>query len=87
METHYPKMYADIIYPAIYGEEYQEPAQTSMFDDDTLDSDSDTLSAANRWRQQSTRFQKGNDSGIRFAKSNKELDNQLPIEENPDDIL
>ena len=87
METHYPKMYADIIYPAIYGEEYQEPAQTSMFDDDTLDSDSDTLSAANRWRQQSTRFQKGNDSGIRFAKSNKELDDQLPIEENPDDIL
>lgn len=87
METHYPKMYADIIYPAIYGEEYQEPAQTSMFDDDTLDSDSDTLSAANRWRQQSTRFQKGNDSGIRFAKSNSELDNQLPIEENPDDIL
>ena len=87
METHYPKMYADIIYPAIYGEEYQEPAQTSMFDDDTLDSDSDTLSAANRWRQQSTRFQKGNDSGIRFAKSNRELDNQLPIEENPDDIL
>lgn len=87
METHYPKMYADIIYPAIYGEEYKEPTQTSIFDDDTLDSDADTLNNANRWRQQSTRFQPGNTQGSRFDKSNREPEDQLSFDDNPDDLL
>ena len=89
METHYQKMYADKIYPAIYGKEYEEPVQTTLFDTDELDSTSDTLSTANKWRQQSTRFQPGNEQGIRFASNNRAPQNQLTLdtEENPDDIL
>lgn len=89
METHYQKMYADKIYPAVYGKEYEEPVQTTLFDADELDSTSDTLSAANKWRQQSTKFQPGNEQGIRFASNNRHPQNQLTLDdtENPDDIL
>lgn len=89
MESHYQKMYADKIYPAIYGKEYEEPVQTTLFDTDELDSDENTLSTANKWRQQSTRFQPGNQSGIQFAPSNRASSNQITIDDevNPDDIL
>ena len=82
-------MYADKIYPAIYGKEYEEPVQTTLFDMDELDSTADTLSTANKWRQQSTRFQPGNEKGVRFASNNRTPQNQLTLdmEENPDDIL
>ncbi len=89
MEQHYQRLYADIIYPAIYGKEYEEPVQLS-FDDinnnsDELATDSDTISAANTYNQQRTRFQKGNQSGIQFASSRDNPD-QIPLE-NPDDEL
>ena len=79
MEKHYPKMYADKIYPAIYGKEYEEPVQTNMFDKDTLDSTSDIIDVANKERQQSTRFKKGNQSGIQFA--SKDTDDQLDFDD------
>ena len=79
MEKHYPKMYADKIYPAIYGKEYEEPVQTNMFDKDTLDSTPDIIDVANKERQQSTRFKKGNQSGIQFAP--KDADNQLDFDD------
>ena len=89
MEQHYQKMYADIIYPAIYGKAYEEPVQLSIDDTDELidDNDTDTLDAANEYNKERTRFQKGNEKGIRFASKDPEPDeDQLEIE-NEDDIL
>ena len=89
MEQHYQKMYADIIYPAIYGKAYEEPVQLSIDDEDELidDNDTDTLDAANKYNQERTKFQKGNEKGIRFAAKDPEPDeDQLEIE-NEDDIL
>lgn len=85
MRVHYEKMYADKIYPAIYGKEYGEPVQLSIIDDDELDSTSDTIDTANRWRRNSTRFKPGNQSGIQFARNNNN-ENQISLE-NEDDII
>lgn len=80
MEKYYPQLYADIIYPAIYGEAYIDPVQldieTSVQDEPELQSDQDTLDIANKWASTRSRFQKGNDQGIRFAPSpdKKQLD-------------
>lgn len=88
MKKHYQKMYADIIYPAIYGKEYTEPVQLPIDDTDELASDSDTINRANIERQKSTQFQKGNTQGVRFAKQNSVPSEQQEIEvENPDDII
>lgn len=92
MEKHYEKLYADVIYPAIYGKKYTEPVQLS-FDDidnktDELQTDTDTIDKANVYNKQRTQFQKGNTQGIRFASSNKPDENQMELEmENPDDQI
>lgn len=94
MQLHYEKLYADIIYPAVYGTEYEEPVQLSIDDIDNNDelageTDSDTIDIANDYNKERTKFQKGNDQGIRFAEKPGESDeDQLEIEEeNPDDEL
>jgi hypothetical protein len=96
MEKHYSKLYADVIYPAIYGKEYEEPVQLSFDDmhntENALDSDETTLDAANDASVRNSRFQKGNKQGIRFAPSDDEKDAEdtqlsLEDEENPDDQL
>lgn len=83
MEKHYQKLYSDFIYPAIYGKEYSEPVQLS-FDDierdnDELSTDKETIDKANEYNKRRTQFQKGNDSGIRFA-PNTEDKNQLSLD-------
>lgn len=83
MEKHYQKLYADIIYPAIFDKEYEEPVQLSIDDvekDDTLQTDSDTLDTANKYNQARTKFQKGNQQGIRFAPTHTENPDQLEFE-------
>ena len=70
MKKYREKQYADIIYPAIYGKPYEEPVQTSMFDDDELASDEDTLDVSNEFGRTSTQFKKGNTQGLRFASKN-----------------
>lgn len=94
MKKHYQKLYADIIYPAIYGKKYEEPVQLSLDDmednTDELQTDTDTIDKANIYNKQRTQFQKGNDQGIRFAPSNKAPKDQMELEdeeENPDDII
>lgn len=73
MEQHQPRLYADIIYPAIYQQEYQEPVQLDMTDIDNneLTTDNDILDTANKWNKARTQFQKGNTQGIRFAPEEK----------------
>jgi len=94
MEHHYQKLYADIIFPAVFGREYSEPVQLPIEDTDSSDmlaseDDVDTIDAANTYNQNRTRFQKGNKQGIRFA-SKDDTPSEDPDdieEENPDDQL
>ena len=74
MQKHYEKLYADIIYPAIYDKKYEEPVQLDMLDDDTMQSDKDTIDASNKEARTKNQFQKGNNQGVRFApKFNRQI--------------
>jgi hypothetical protein len=69
MQKHYQKLYADIIYPAIYGKTYEDPVQMDMFDD-TLQTDSETIDNSNEYARTKNQFKIGNTQGVRFG-SNK----------------
>lgn len=74
MQQNYQKLYADIIYPAIYQKPYEDGVQLGMFDDengDELKTDTDTINKANVHvdRDDAGRFTTGNKQGIRFAPS------------------
>lgn len=92
MQVHYERLYADIIYPAVYGKDYEDDVQLSIDDLDnkdelSTDSDTDALDAANAFNKERTKFQIGNDKGVRFAPNPPKPDvDQLSIE-NEDDIL
>ena len=82
MEKNYEKLYADIIYPAVYGKPYEQPVQTTIFDDEAelaSETDTDEVSKAIEQGKKSTQFQKGNVSGVRFA--NKDDADQISIED------
>lgn len=90
MEKHYNKLYAEIIYPAIYGKKYEEPVQMTMDDSDTLatDSDTSTLDAANEYTRKSSQFQQGNKQGRKFVSQKKVDDGQMSMDDyNEDDVL
>lgn len=72
MEKHYNKLYADIIYPAIYKKDYEEPVQLDIFDDDSLETDTSTLDKSNEYARSKNQFQKGNTQGVRFASQNND---------------
>ena len=84
MERHYNKLYADIIYPAVYGKEYEDPVQLTFDDSEELASedDVDVIDDSNKEAADRGKFKQGNDSGIRFA--SKETDELL---DNEDDML
>ena len=80
MERNYQKLYADIIYPAVYAKKYEEPVQTRLDDteDNTeLNTSTDTINKANvhQGKDERGRFTQGNQSGIRFA-SEKETEDE-----------
>lgn len=85
MKKHYQKMYADVIYPAIYGKEYEEPVQLPI--EDEIETDTEIIDKANIEKQKSTQFQKDNKQGVRFAKEPEESSQEEIDIENPDDIL
>ena len=69
IKDHYSKLYQTIIYPAVYGKEYEEPIQMDIFDDNgNLETDKDTIDKSNQYGRDRTKFQKGNTKGVRFAK-------------------
>lgn len=72
MEKHQQRLYADIIYPAIYENEYNKDVQLDLFDNgkQRLKTDKRTISSTNKWAATKNQFKKGNDQGIRFASSN-----------------
>lgn len=59
-EQHRQKEYADIIYPAIYNKEYEEPIQLSLDDKDELDSEETLLNKANEEGKARGQFKRGN---------------------------
>ena len=79
MEKHYQKLYADIIYPAVYGKEYEEPVQLDLFDDDVLETDTDMLDKSNEYARTKNQFKQGNTQGVKFA--SKADNNQLTFDD------
>ncbi len=77
MEKHYQKLYADVIYPAIYGKKYEKDVQLPM--DDEEPTSPDLINKANLAARQKGQFQKGNTQGIRFAKEDEEDAEQLEM--------
>ena len=76
MEKHYQKLYADIIYPAIYEKEYSDDVQLSIDDlnngEKELKDDSDEIDISNKYARTKNQFKAGNQSGIQFASKNDE---------------
>lgn len=80
MERYKKNLYTKIMYPAIYGRKYEEPVQTSMFDDESeLESGEETLNVSNRLAREKSRFKKNNP--YRIQKKEKISDNQVGIED------
>ena len=70
IEDHYENAYAEIIYPQLYGREYDKDVQLGLFDKDELDNqDTD---AANQYGKTRTQFKRGNQSGVQFASEEPE---------------
>ena len=70
MEKHYKRLYADIIYPAIYQKKYEEPVQLDIDDTDELDTTQATIDKSNKYAADKQKFKQGNKDGYKFA-SNK----------------
>lgn len=81
IKDHYENSYAEIIYPQLYGREYDQDVQLGLFDKDELDNtDTDQANEYGRTRGQ---FKKGNQSGVQFAKNEPEEisdDDQLELD-------
>ena len=82
------KLYADIIYPAIYGEKYQGPVQIGMLDkqelDNTLDTDSTTdIDQANKEGRQRGVFKVGNK--YRFKPDERPGKMQMSMDDSEED--
>lgn len=65
MENHYQQLYAEIIYPALYGKEYEEPYQTDIINNKELDSTQDEIDTANKWARERTQWKQGNEYRFR----------------------
>lgn len=78
-EQHRQKDYADIIYPAIYDKEYEEPIQLSFDDKGELDSEEEVIDKSNEEGRTRGQFKAGNE--YRFRPQEKENPDQLTIED------
>lgn len=83
MKNNYQKLYADVIYPAIYGKKYDADVQMRLDDteDGTLDTSTSAIDKANvhQGRDERGRFSKGNTSGVRFSQEEKDDDNTIQL--------
>lgn len=82
MEKHNKKLYADYIFPAIFGREYEEPVQLSLFDKDELDTDETTLDASNKLSRNKGQFKSGN--SYRYQKQPVNTGTQMSLEDSED---
>lgn len=83
MKANREMIYADVLYPAIYGKKYsaEEPVQMSIDDTDrdSLDTDTDTINKANQAARAKGQFRQGNE--YRFTKGYNRDRNQIGIED------
>lgn len=75
------RLYADIIYPAIFNKAYEEPVQQDLFDDE-LDTDEETIDQANIEAKEKGRFKAGNEYRIPAADKVKD---QITIDDITDE--
>lgn len=78
MKQHYEKAYSTIIYPAIYGKEYEGDVQLDITGDE-LDTGKETIDTANTEGGKSGQFKAGNK--YRYQKQEKPDDTQISIED------
>lgn len=88
IEVHKPSLYADIVYPAIYGKKYEGPVQTSFLDDDNKladkESGKDDLDQSNIEARKRGQFTAGNEYRFRPSTTSP---GQLSIpEEDSEDV-
>lgn len=81
IKAHQEKLYADIIYPAIYGTEYEEPVQLGIEDTDELSTGKDDIDISNKYARTKSQFKAGNQSGVQFAPPNKEDEKQINFDQ------
>ena len=83
MKKHYERLYADVIYPAIYQKEYTDDVQLDLSNDDTLITDKETISTSNEYATTKNQFKQGNEIGkdTRFKSSNSQLDKQISFDD------
>lgn len=73
MEKHYPQLYAEIIYPAVYDRPYEDSYQTDILNKDNLSADEtedNVVASANKWAKTRGQWQKGNE--YRFRPNNND---------------
>lgn len=88
MEKHYQRMYADVIYPAIYEKDYEEPVQLDIFsnnDENNLDSDQDSIDKSNEYAVTKNRFKPGNTSGMDTRFKSKKREPQFDFDNSEDE--
>ena len=82
MEKHYKKLWADVIYPAVWDKKYEEPIQLdidSIDDIDQLDTSTDIVDKSNIYARDKNKFKKGNTQGIRFAPKDSDKEKNYSI--------
>ena len=81
MQKYREKLYADIIYPAVYEKEYTDEVQLDLFSDNDLETDVATLNKSNQ--AASSRFKSGNTIGkdTRFKSANKPYEKQVSFDD------
>ena len=90
IRDHYENSYAEIIYPQLYGRDYDQDVQLGLFDKDELDNTFDTsggdkdkqtdIDTSNEYGRTRTQFKQGNTQGIRFAKKEPEVSDEDQME-------
>ena len=81
MEQHMEHLYAEIIFPAIYGREYDVEYQLSLDGSDELDSTEDTIDASNEEGRKRGQFKQGNQYRFKPYKDKEELEGQTSLED------
>lgn len=84
MKAHQEKLYAEIIYPALFGKPYEEPYQLDIDDSNVLNSDEGEIDTSNKWSKTKTQFKAGNE--YRF-KPNENKDDEIPKQFSLDDLI
>lgn len=78
MKKHQERLYADVMYPAIYGSTFVGDVQLDIDTSNDLVHDKTALDTANKWAKTRTQFRKGNE--YRFQKQpTKPVEGQLDL--------